>query len=195
MQTHRLNTIARYFDAVERGEKTFEVRKNDRAFQTGDILELVRTDGDHMAPRDAPSLRKQIIYLLQGGQFGIEPAYCVLGLGDVPADKVIEYVKSESVLQRFYDHIRDQVPLWMTPSRLLIDDAITHICNDFPATPPMEISRQIQSHVVKTRFNERRLMIALPHVAIKTETHNKILADVALLLEMTVEEVNGMLDD
>jgi hypothetical protein len=84
--THRLKTIDRYWDAVKCGEKTFEVRKNDRAFQTGDILELERW---HFAFggaffRDDPRqiIRKRITYLLQGGQFGIEPGYCVLGLGD-----------------------------------------------------------------------------------------------------------------
>jgi ASC-1-like (ASCH) protein len=39
-QVHKLKTIGTYFDAVKRGEKTFDVRKNDRGFQTGDILGL-----------------------------------------------------------------------------------------------------------------------------------------------------------
>lgn len=90
MQTHELKTEARFFEAVERGEKTFEVRRNDRAFQTGDILELVKTSRGTKIPRpgakrDDPDpwhrIRFRITYILQGGQFGVEPAYCVLGLG------------------------------------------------------------------------------------------------------------------
>lgn len=90
MQTHELKTHGRYFEAVERGEKTFEVRRNDRAFQTGDIIELVKTDdrGNYeFKPKthfEKVTLRFRISYLLQGGQFGIEPTYCVLGLAPAP---------------------------------------------------------------------------------------------------------------
>ena len=86
--THDLKTIDLYFDAVERGEKTFEVRLNDRAFQTGDLLILRRYEIDHWSKRPFPSvpsrtIKKRITYLLQGGQFGIDARYCVLGLGEV----------------------------------------------------------------------------------------------------------------
>jgi hypothetical protein len=91
MTEHKLKTLARYWEAVEAGTKTFEVRKNDRAFQTGDILVLEKMDneGRYYEPTVtggfiAKSIRKKITYLLQGGQFGIEPGYCVLGLGEVP---------------------------------------------------------------------------------------------------------------
>ena len=82
-QQHVLKTIDRYFDAVLDGEKTFEVRKNDRAFQKGDELVLERWEPTQFGElrRSVPfqSLTTKITYLLQGGQFGIEPQYCVLG--------------------------------------------------------------------------------------------------------------------
>lgn len=90
-QEHKLKTLARYWDAVAAGTKTFEVRLNDRAFQTGDILILEKMDnegkfyettGQNFTPK---SIRKRITYMLQGGQFGIEPRYCVLGLGEAEA--------------------------------------------------------------------------------------------------------------
>ena len=37
---HALKTEPRFFGAVIRGEKTFEVRKNDRDFKVGDYLKL-----------------------------------------------------------------------------------------------------------------------------------------------------------
>lgn len=82
--THDLKTVDRYYDAVSDGRKTFEVRKNDRAFQTGDILILRRTDKDgYYTDYKFVWIKRRITYLLQGGQFGIEPGYCVLGLGPV----------------------------------------------------------------------------------------------------------------
>lgn len=79
---HRLKTLDIYWDAVKSGEKTFEVRVNDRAFQKGDTLELVRVSASNFVD-DSAVIRKRITYLLQGGQLGIERTYCVLGLGDV----------------------------------------------------------------------------------------------------------------
>jgi len=40
MKIHELKTIAPYYQFVNEGRKTFEVRKNDRDFQYGDILHL-----------------------------------------------------------------------------------------------------------------------------------------------------------
>jgi hypothetical protein len=37
---HELKTIPPYFDDVLSGEKTFEVRRNDRPFNKGDLLAL-----------------------------------------------------------------------------------------------------------------------------------------------------------
>ncbi len=38
MTIHYLKTVQPYYDSVVRGEKPFEVRKNDRNFQVGDIV-------------------------------------------------------------------------------------------------------------------------------------------------------------
>ena len=84
MAEHHLKCHVQYFDAIARGEKNFEVRRNDRDFQLGDVLILHRYD-----PRQGyrfVELRRRVTYVLPGGQFGIEPDYVVLALGDeVPA--------------------------------------------------------------------------------------------------------------
>jgi hypothetical protein len=40
MTTHELKCWPEMFDAVAEGRKTFDVRKNDRGYQTGDRLVL-----------------------------------------------------------------------------------------------------------------------------------------------------------
>lgn len=40
MKIHELKLDIKYFDAVKNGNKNFELRKNDRDYQVGDILEL-----------------------------------------------------------------------------------------------------------------------------------------------------------
>ncbi len=91
MTEHKLKTWPAYFDAVARGDKSFEVRRDDRGFQKGDIVLLQRTREDRlheidwdfgMPLRPKHEIRKRIGYVLTGGQFGIEPGYVVLQLVD-----------------------------------------------------------------------------------------------------------------
>ena len=84
--THHLKTWPAYWHAVVRGDKTFEVRKNDRAFQAGDTLLLEYFDPEKK-PGEWDDLAHQTVarlvtFVLPGGQFGIEQGYVVMGLAD-----------------------------------------------------------------------------------------------------------------
>ena len=98
---HELKTAPIYFDAIARGDKLFEVRKNDRFFQCGDIVELIRLheESNYYTPytekggwktgdkSKAQRLKFRIGPILQGGQFGIEPGYCVFSLLPITEQK------------------------------------------------------------------------------------------------------------
>lgn len=91
MAEHILKTLPQYWDAIEGGGKNFEVRRDDRGFQRGDILILRKTDNDGRIvyssaslPPKTVELRRRIAYILIGGQFGIEPGYVVMGLEIAP---------------------------------------------------------------------------------------------------------------
>lgn len=52
MTTHRLKVDTAYVDHLLSGAKTFEVRRNDRAFMVGDYL-LMQEDGDPRVSQDS----------------------------------------------------------------------------------------------------------------------------------------------
>lgn len=85
---HALKTWDVYFDAIYDGRKPFEVRYDDRGYQTGDVLLLQRWEPDRRDyTRDGSghpaTISKRVSYVLTGGQFGVQPGYVVMGLQDV----------------------------------------------------------------------------------------------------------------
>ena len=76
---HRLKLAKMFFDAVDTGNKSFELQKNDRNYQIGDILELHEmSDGEETGR----VTEKQVIYIMEGFK-GLEEGYCILGLSEV----------------------------------------------------------------------------------------------------------------
>ncbi len=82
MAHHELKTWPDFFADVQLGLKNFEVRKDDRGFIAGDIL-LLREWSPEQRAYTGARIKKQVMYVLQGGQFGVEPGYVVMGLGDL----------------------------------------------------------------------------------------------------------------
>ena len=82
-QLHRIKILESFADAVYGGDKTFEVRKNDRGYQKGDIVEFVvlYADGCEYSGHPLSNKRYEITYVLSG--WGIEDGYCVFGIKPV----------------------------------------------------------------------------------------------------------------
>lgn len=79
MKTHKLKTLSEYFQDVDSGLKTFEIRKNDRSFKVGDTLELLEYDKESDQITGNLCLR-QITYIVEGGKFGLEKDFVVMGI-------------------------------------------------------------------------------------------------------------------
>ena len=82
--THKIKILESFANAVDCGDKTFEVRKNDRGYQKGDTVEFtVLHDFDRLEMISHPLMEKKfmITYVLSG--WGVEDGYCVFGIKQV----------------------------------------------------------------------------------------------------------------
>ncbi|MFV0484353.1 MAG: DUF3850 domain-containing protein [Bacteroidales bacterium] len=87
---HKLKLQQPFFDDVLYGRKTFEVRKDNRGFEVGDVVVLMEYEGDK--PLQG-SIKMLITYILPGGQHGIEKGYVVLGLSKMDTGESITLSK------------------------------------------------------------------------------------------------------
>lgn len=85
-KTHNLKIRKDFADAVFGGEKTFEIRENDRGFQKGDII-IFNVIDDLFLPCDHPlnSVGYEITYVLNG--WGLKENYVVLAIKPVKGTK------------------------------------------------------------------------------------------------------------
>ena len=74
---HYLKTETRFYQAVEHGIKRFDLRKNDRDYQIGDIIHLQETVNTIYTGRTIFQL--EIRYILFSEDIpGLEKDYCIL---------------------------------------------------------------------------------------------------------------------
>ena len=84
---HELKTDPEVFDAVKSGEKTFEIRLNDRNFKVGDVLFLRKTKhtGAQMLtgmPLEytGDELRRTVKYILYGPIYGLAADWVIMSI-------------------------------------------------------------------------------------------------------------------
>ena len=72
---HDLKILPQYFEAVIKGRKKFELRKNDRDFKVGDIFVLREwKDGEYTGRYCVGSIG----YVLQNcSEYGLKDGYCI----------------------------------------------------------------------------------------------------------------------
>ena len=74
---HSLKILPKYFNAVVSGDKTFEIRKNDRNFQIGDKLILKEWDDGGYTGK---IIKKEITYILDDDSGYVLQGYVVMGI-------------------------------------------------------------------------------------------------------------------
>jgi hypothetical protein len=90
MKTHELKSWPEFFDPVFKGEKTFELRRNDRDYRPGDLLILREWEPREGGKYSGRAFHALVTYVLTGAGIGcVEPlkglalGYCILGLREV----------------------------------------------------------------------------------------------------------------
>jgi ParB family chromosome partitioning protein len=73
---HDIKLAAMYFDDVQSGKKSFELRKNDRNYKVGDFLNMHEYSDGKDTGR---SIDAEIIYMIEDYN-GLEEEYCILGI-------------------------------------------------------------------------------------------------------------------
>lgn len=85
--THALKTWPQFFSEIVNGNKTFELRKDDRPFEVGDKMVLQEYD-----PKEKKYSGKEetkiITYILRGDmakKFGLRDGFCLISFTDPSA--------------------------------------------------------------------------------------------------------------
>lgn len=72
---HQIKLEAEFFDDALSGRKSFELRKNDRNYEEGDMLEMEEVKDGAKTGRKCS---KRIVYMMENFE-GLENGYCILG--------------------------------------------------------------------------------------------------------------------
>lgn len=75
-EEHQLKILPKYFKQVKSNRKKFEVRKNDRDFQTGDFVSLNEFNPEKNS-YSGNQIDIKITYLLTDSVEGIKKGFCV----------------------------------------------------------------------------------------------------------------------
>ena len=78
--THELKILPKYFQEVLDGNKTFELRKDDRDYKTGDQLRLLEYS-HYLDEYSGRECNRTITYILRNcEEYGLKDGFVILGI-------------------------------------------------------------------------------------------------------------------
>ncbi|EJK2102347.1 DUF3850 domain-containing protein [Vibrio cholerae] len=96
MANHQLKIKSEHLEAIIRGDKTFEIRKNDRDFKVGDRVMLIEEHGE----------RYLNIYIRYITNYAQQDGYVVFSFGWIGGGKLVGQEKN-GVLPMSCSELRD----------------------------------------------------------------------------------------
>lgn len=83
MKIHKLKLNIEFCDEVFNEKKTFEIRYNDRGYQTGDRIKFIPVDDqNNIIKHKILNIEYKITYVLNG--WGLKNGYVALALKELP---------------------------------------------------------------------------------------------------------------
>lgn len=82
MRLHEIKILSYFADMVVSGEKTFEIRKNDRCYQKGDVIRFTSVDFSGLPVPHSIDYKKYLITCVLP-YYGIETGYVVMGIKEI----------------------------------------------------------------------------------------------------------------
>ena len=87
MKLHELKILHKYLLDVDLGKKTFELRKNDRDYQVGDLIRYIDVQEDDSTAKNQiePNIDENTLYrityvLKDVEKYGLDRDYCILAI-------------------------------------------------------------------------------------------------------------------
>lgn len=110
-KVHQIRVGTTFFDDAASGKKNFTIRKNDRGYKVGDILEKLEfADGKNTGR----SVRLLVTYLLEDFT-GLEDGYCIMGTSPITEEKEqpqLPIMTNNNQRGDFVDSYKDW-PVWI----------------------------------------------------------------------------------
>lgn len=139
---HELKTWPEYYQAIKRGEKTFEIRKHDRTFEVGNklLLREYKLTGINKVTQQiegeytGDEMEVTITYILKHypmhNNFGLEEGHCIMGFSILTTE--IDRLNKEN--ERARELLRDAKPHTEDPAMdLLLSELIQSFLNESKA--------------------------------------------------------------
>ena len=79
MKIHDIKILPDYFEAVLKGKKNFEIRKNDRDYKPGDVLMLREWDNEYTGR----VIEKSVAWVMYNDKDMLKEGYIAMQLEDV----------------------------------------------------------------------------------------------------------------
>ena len=77
--THELKIFPKYYEDILSRNKNFELRKDDRNYQVGDLITFREWTGKKYTGAEIRNV--PIVYILRNAEeYGLKKGYCILGL-------------------------------------------------------------------------------------------------------------------
>jgi hypothetical protein len=200
--THELKIAPKYFEYVKDWSKPFELRKNDRNYQPGDIVILKEFSIISGIYSGRQAIRKISYVLKNCPEYGLDKDYCIIGFAFEPIFEKLNEIDPIEAVSNTNKSSKEMLveagtkPIGLTREMLGIDKAVVAGRNKQRS---IEDVKQYIASELEAEY-QRGYLDGLQHLSHPAEKakHNIIkccLEDIMNTIDATPEELRKALED